>query len=310
MVGRAFAHRPKVRFGYLQLGWSATELIHVEDLLGKRGWDAEYTVVAGPPINLITAYAAGKLDACNMSTALVANMWERNIPLKVIGMATSHQASVLARKESGIKELTELKGKKLAAIPGGTTFFELRAMAKLGYNLDIDKEVKIVTATAPPDLVTLMEKGEVDAAIVWQPMTSQLMMKGRYIYLAKMVDMWQKATGRRVDYPIYVVYIANPDFIKKNPRFAKDLNDAQREAVEIWNRDRARTIRAVVAITKLKLEEAEFAYDHTMPMLSGLTEEQIETFLLQMALLREAGYLKSAFWDDRGRVKRELFWRG
>ena len=31
----------KVRFAYLQLGWAACEIIHKEDLLGKRGWQAE-----------------------------------------------------------------------------------------------------------------------------------------------------------------------------------------------------------------------------------------------------------------------------
>ena len=30
----------KVRLAYLQLGWAATEIIHKEDLLGKRGWQA------------------------------------------------------------------------------------------------------------------------------------------------------------------------------------------------------------------------------------------------------------------------------
>src|SRR2546425_8995937 len=35
----------KVRFAYLQLGWAGPEIIHKEDLLGKRGWQAEYSVV-------------------------------------------------------------------------------------------------------------------------------------------------------------------------------------------------------------------------------------------------------------------------
>jgi len=39
----------KVRLAYLQLGWAATEIIHKEDLLGKRGWSAEYSVIPGAP---------------------------------------------------------------------------------------------------------------------------------------------------------------------------------------------------------------------------------------------------------------------
>ncbi|MBI2553637.1 MAG: twin-arginine translocation signal domain-containing protein, partial [Candidatus Rokubacteria bacterium] len=35
----------KVRLAYLQLGWAATEIIHKEDLLGKYGWSAEYSII-------------------------------------------------------------------------------------------------------------------------------------------------------------------------------------------------------------------------------------------------------------------------
>src|SRR2546422_4831787 len=38
-----------IRLAYLQLGWAATEIIHKEDLLGKRGWQAEYSIVPGAP---------------------------------------------------------------------------------------------------------------------------------------------------------------------------------------------------------------------------------------------------------------------
>ena len=43
----AQAAKGKVRLAYLQLGWAATEIIHKEDLLGKRGWQPEYSVVPG-----------------------------------------------------------------------------------------------------------------------------------------------------------------------------------------------------------------------------------------------------------------------
>jgi len=55
----------KVRFAYLQLGWAACEIIHKEDLLGKRGWQAEYTVVPGSPAGLVNTFAAGNVGpAC------------------------------------------------------------------------------------------------------------------------------------------------------------------------------------------------------------------------------------------------------
>jgi len=49
-VVRAQTSKGKVRFAYLQLGWSGSEIIHKEDLLAKHGWQAEYSVVPGSPV--------------------------------------------------------------------------------------------------------------------------------------------------------------------------------------------------------------------------------------------------------------------
>ena len=48
----------KVRLAYLQLGWAGTEIIHKEDLLGKQGWSAEYSIVPGAPGPLLNQLAA------------------------------------------------------------------------------------------------------------------------------------------------------------------------------------------------------------------------------------------------------------
>ena len=55
---RAQAAKGKVRLAYLQLGWAATEIIHKEDLLGKRGWQAEYSIVPGAPVPLLNQLGA------------------------------------------------------------------------------------------------------------------------------------------------------------------------------------------------------------------------------------------------------------
>ena len=306
---RAFAQRPKVRLGYLQLGWAATEIIHMEDLLGKRGWDAEYSPIAGPPIDLITAYAAKKLDATDMSLWLAANMVERGIPLKITGTATALLGAIVVPKGSPIRDVPDIKGKKVAAIVGTTTYMDIRTQVKHAYGFDLEKETRIVTAKGPPDLVTLLEKGEVDAMVGWQPMSDQLVLRG-HRYLIKHIDLWRKATGRKDDLPVHVIYIVHPDFIRAHPDFPKVLNDAQKEAVEIWYKDKARALKSVIAVTKLKPEEASFAYDQTVRMMYGLTDEQIDTMIAQVRFMREAGFLKKAEWDDPAWVKREFFWRG
>ena len=92
--------------------------------------------------------------------------------------------------------MEDLKGRKIAAVVGTSTFFDIRALTLKGYGLDLQKDTQLVTATAPPDMVTMLGKKDVDAIIAWQPITDQVVFRGEGVYLAKQIDLWRKATGR------------------------------------------------------------------------------------------------------------------
>src|SRR5688572_30419907 len=101
----AQAAKGKVRLAYLQLGWAATEIIHKEDLLGKRGWQAEYSIVPGSPVPLLNQLTAKNVDAIDMSFALAAKAFEDGAPIKVTGVATAVLGAVIARKDAGITRM-------------------------------------------------------------------------------------------------------------------------------------------------------------------------------------------------------------
>lgn len=300
----------KVRFAYLQLGWAACEIIHKEDLLGKRGWQAEYNVVPGSPAGLVNTFAAGNVDSIDMSFALAAKMFEDKVPLKVTGVATAVLAAIIVRKDAGITKIEDLKGRKMAAIVGSTAFFDMRTLALKAYGLDLQRDVQIVTATGQPDMVNAMAKKDVDAMLSWTPTTEQVVFNGIGDYLVRHIELWRKATGRQSGYPVHVCYLVNPAFIEKHPAFPKDLNDAQKEAVDTWYNRKGRAIEIVAEVTKLPTNVIEFAYGQTVQMLHGLSDEQIDSLVLQLKLTKESGFLKSDVWDDPERIKKEFFWRG
>jgi ABC-type nitrate/sulfonate/bicarbonate transport system substrate-binding protein len=299
----------KVRFAYLQLGWAACEIIHKEDLLGKRGWQAEYNVIAGPPAPLVSTFAAGNVDSIDMSFALAAKMFEDKVPLKVTGVAAAVLGAIVVRKDAGIKKVEELKGRKMAAIVGSTAFFDMRTLALKAYGLDLQKDVQLVTATGQPDMVNALAKKDIDAMLSWTPTTEQVVFGGTGDYLVKQIELWRLATGRATGHPVHVCYLVNPAFIEKNPSLPRDLNDAQKEAVDIWYKNKPRTLDIVIEITKLPREVVEFAYGQTVQMLHGLSDEQIDSLILQLKLTKESGFLKSDVWDNPERIKKEFFWR-
>jgi len=299
----------KVRLAYLQLGWAGTEIIHKEDLLGKRGWQAAYTAVPGAPSGLMSQFTSKNVDAIDMSFALAAKVFEDGVPLKVTGVATAVLGAIVVRPDAGIAKVEDLKGRKIAAIVGTSTFFDIRALTLKGYGFDIQKDTQVVTATAPPDMVTLLGKKEVDAIIAWQPITDSVVFRGQGAYLVKQIDLWRKATGRQAGFPVHVCYLVHADFLKAHPAIAGDLNDAQKDAVDIWYNKPARAMEIVTEITKLPLDIIKVAHKETVRMLHGLTDEQIDTLVAQLKINKEFGFLKSDIWDNPDRIRREFFHR-
>src|SRR5881275_3134371 len=299
----------KVRLAYLQLGWAGTEIIHKEDLLGKRGWQAEYSIVPGAPGPLLNQLASKNVDAIDMSFALAAKAFEDGVPLKVTGVATAVLGAIIARKDAGLSRVEDLKGRKVAAVVGTSTFFDIRALTLKGYGFDLQKDTQIVTATAPPDMVTLLGKKEVDAIIAWQPITDSVVLRGEGVYLAKQIDLWRKATGRPAGFPVHVCYLVHGDFIARNAGFPNDLNAAQKDAVDLWYGKPARAKDIMAEVTKLPKEVIEVPYRETVRMLSGLPEEQVETLVAQLRINKEFGFLKSDIWEQPDRVRKEFFHR-
>jgi ABC-type nitrate/sulfonate/bicarbonate transport system substrate-binding protein len=299
----------KVRLAYLQLGWAATEIIHKEDLLGRRGWQAEYSVVAGAPSPLLNQLASKNVDAIDMSFALAAKAFEDGVPLRVTGVATAVLGAVVARKDAGLAKVEDLRGRKVAAIVGTSTFFDIRALTLKAYGFDLQKEAQIVTATAPPDMVTLLARKEVDAIIAWQPITDQVVHRGDGVYLVKQIDLWRRATGRATGFPVHVCYLVHQDFLRAHPAIAGDLNEAQREAVDLWYQRPERAMQIVAEVTKIPTEVVRVAYRETVRMLWGLPDEQVETLIAQLKINKEFGFLKSDIWDHPDRIRKEFFYR-
>jgi ABC-type nitrate/sulfonate/bicarbonate transport system substrate-binding protein len=297
-----------VRFAYLRLGWSATEIVHQEKLLERRGWKVQWTVIDPIP-GLINAFAAGHVDVIDMSTVLTARMYEQGLKVVIFGATTGPTTSILVPADSSIRDVGDLRGRRIGAIPGSAAFQEVNGYTRMLHNLDLTRDASLATGMTPPDVVSLVTKKEVDAAVLWHPTSDALLATGKYRVLTDQDTLWKRSAGKPT-HPVMVLYVTSPDFARSHRELLRDINEAQREAVELWVRRPDVAGRAIAQVTGLPPDVVRLAMKNTKAMLHGLGDETVDSILEQLKIARQHGtILQSDVWlvpEKVRKVRQEL----
>jgi ABC-type nitrate/sulfonate/bicarbonate transport system substrate-binding protein len=293
------------KIGYLTLGWAGIELIDQLGLLKQRGWNVEWQQV-GPISGLVNAFSSGQADLIDMSVIIAGQMVEQGVKLSIFGTGVGTLGAVLVGKDSSIKSVPELKGKKVGGIPGGTTTQDINASIRKVFNFDVFSDTQFVQGTAPPDIANLLTKGDVESVLIWEPTTSQLTQAGTGQILATQQQLWEQASGSK-ETEVHVVYLTTPQIAHDFPNLLQDINQAQAQVAELWKKKDPKAVQGMMDVTKLPQDVVETAFGRTTP-LSGLRDEQVSLIIEQLKFNRQYGtILQSDVWNDAAKVKSEMF---
>lgn len=139
-----------------------------EEAFAKVGAEVKWTEFqSGPPH--FEAMASNRLDFGQVGNSPVVAAQAADIPFKEISNSSDglKANAILVQKNSSIKSLKDLKGKKIAVAKGSSGFNLLyRALDKAGLNPD--KDVQIIQLQ-PDEAQPAFETGSVDAWSIWEP---------------------------------------------------------------------------------------------------------------------------------------------
>ncbi len=186
---------------------------------------------------LITSLTAGELDFGQTGDIPALSARANNVDIKIVGkyISSDQVNSLLVTKNSGIKTIAELKGKKVGVTIGSTCHQLLYIyLESAGLKPADIQQVNLM----PGDIVSSLVSGNVDAAVTWEPYASMTLAKGVTDKLADGVGY-----KKEVD-----VIIANNPFLQQHPdvtaRILKVLDKAgkwvaqnQEEALKIVGTD-------------------------------------------------------------------------
>jgi sulfonate transport system substrate-binding protein len=159
-----------------------------------------------PTIN--EAFASKKLDAVFEAEAPCIVGRAAGIDLKIVGISAVVDVPVVVHKDSGIRKLSDLKGKKVAVLAGTSAHYVLlKLLERAGLNKN---DVSIVDMT-PPDAKSAFDSNKLDGWAIWPPFPEQEELAGTGVTIPK-------ASGK-----VVVIMVARSDFIKNDPKIAKAL---------------------------------------------------------------------------------------
>lgn len=161
----------------------------------------------------------------------------------VIGTAES----LVAKADSGIQTVEDLRGKKVATPFASTAHYSLQnALDMAGVAAS---EVELYDMQ-PDDIFAAWTRGDIDAAYVWDPVLSKLFADGG-VSITSSAELAEKGI---VTADLAVI---NKAFAEKYPEVATGYIKAQLYAVDLFNADRAAGLAVIAEAIDISVEDAE-----------------------------------------------------
>jgi taurine transport system substrate-binding protein len=158
--------------------------------------------------DVIAAIASGAVDIGYVGSSPLAAAASRQLPIEtifVVGLIGESEALV-ARNGSGVKSVKDLAGKKVAVPFVSTTHYSLLAALK---HEGVDPKSVEILNLRPPEIAAAWERGDIDAAYVWDPALGQIRTSGEIVVDSAKVAAWGA--------PTFDAWIVRSDFAQKNP---------------------------------------------------------------------------------------------
>lgn len=164
--------------------------------------------------DVIAAVASGSVDIGYVGSSPLAAAASRDLPIQtvfVVGLIGESEALV-ARDGSGIAKVADLAGKKVAVPFVSTTHYSLLAALK---HEGVDPKSVDILNLRPPEIAAAWQRGDIDAAYVWDPALGQIKTSGKVVLDSAQVAAWGA--------PTFDAWIVRTDFADKNPEAVRDF---------------------------------------------------------------------------------------
>jgi NitT/TauT family transport system substrate-binding protein len=162
---------------------------------------------------VVSALEAKQVQATFMIVPLAMKLREQGVPVKICYLGHRDGSQIVVAKNSRIRSLSDLKGKKFA-VPSRFSNQNF-VVHKLMADYQMAPEDITFVVLPPPDMPTSLAAGAIDAYFVGEPFCAKAELDGigRVLYYAR--DIWPNF--------ISCALVVHEDLINENPDVVQDL---------------------------------------------------------------------------------------
>lgn len=200
---------------------------------------------SGKDIN--SAIASGGIDIGQEGSSPAALAISNDLDVEVfwIGDIIGKAETLVAKNDSGIKSLADLKGKKVGTPFASTAHYSLLNALELE---GIDANEVTILDLQPDDIFAAWGRGDIDAAYVWYPVLGNLLQDGTAITDSEALAEKGVVTAD--------TNIVRKQFADENPELVTKFVELQLKANDIINNESDKAAEEISSVLEISKEDA------------------------------------------------------
>lgn len=242
------------------------------------------------PGDMKTALLAGSLDMCGTTIVTAITAASKGEPVVLVGGLSNKCSALAVAKDSDIQSAADLKGKKIAYVPG--TMHHLLLLEVLMNNgIDPETDVELIRIDFF-DMGQALAQGTVDAFYSGEPYPSMAVAEGY---------------GRILLYPndnegfgiINSAMMTTKEQVEKNPQLIQKLVTAHVKATEALNADREKWMEKSIGfgtereVMEVALDNIQLFWDIDEAYINSV--KNLAQRMLEQGLITEIPHVEAMF---------------
>lgn len=173
-----------------------------------------------------------QVDAGVFPVITAADVRDKGLDLVVFAPLLYMHIHLVVWNDSTAKSLADLRGKRIGVLDKVSGAYRGCQILAARGGLDFERDFQPVTGP-PPALVTFLQRKQVDALAIHEPIVSKLLGEGKFRVVMSLNDEWKKTA--KSDW-LFVGAAAHRDWLTRNRTVAKRLADMLVEAMRELSR--------------------------------------------------------------------------